>query len=52
MLAKQLLDYFGRIPAEKKSRWPNLRTILIVVAALLTIAFVLAVAVSLGNFIF
>ena len=52
VLAKQLLDYFGRIPAEKKSRWPNLRTILIVVAALLTIAFVLAVAVSLGNFIF
>jgi serine/threonine protein kinase len=51
ILAKQLLDYFGQIPAQKKSRIPNLRTIMIIVAALLAIAFVLAVVISLGNFV-
>lgn len=50
VLAKQLLDYFGQLPAEKKSRWPNLRTIMVVVAALLAIAFLLAVVISLNNF--
>lgn len=51
VLAKQLLAYFGELPAEKKSRWPQLRTIMVIVAALLAIAFVLAVVVSLGNFV-
>lgn len=50
VLAKQLLGYFGEIPPEKKSRWPSLRTILIIIAALLAIAFLIAVAVSLNNF--
>jgi serine/threonine protein kinase len=50
ILAKQLLDYFGQIPAQKKSRLPNLKTIMIIIAALLAIAFLLAVVISLGNF--
>jgi serine/threonine protein kinase len=50
VLAKQLLGYFGELPGEKKSRWPNVKTILIVVAALLAIAFLLAVVISLNNF--
>ncbi len=48
--AKQLLDHFGDLPGEKKSPWPSLRTTMIVAAALLAIAFLLALAVSLGNF--
>ncbi len=51
VLAQQLLDYFGQIPSAKKSRWPNLKTIMIVIAALLAIAFVLAMVISLGNFV-
>ncbi len=51
VLAKQLLDYFGQIPTEKPSRWPNTRTIMLVVAGLLSVAFVLALAVSLYNFV-
>jgi len=50
VMAKQLLAYFGEVPAEKKSRWPNLRTIMITVGALLAIAFLLALVVSVGNF--
>ncbi|RME69679.1 MAG: hypothetical protein D6784_18015 [Chloroflexi bacterium] len=50
VLAKQLLAYFGELPAEKKSRWPQPRTMMVATAALLAIAFVLAVAISLGNF--
>jgi hypothetical protein len=50
VLAKQLLAYFGELPGEKKSRWPNVKTILVVVGALLAIAFLLAVVISLNNF--
>jgi serine/threonine protein kinase len=50
VLAKQLLDYFGTLPPEKKSRWPSVKTLLIIVAALLAIAFLIAVAVSFNNF--
>jgi hypothetical protein len=50
VLAKQLLGYFGELPGEKKSRWPNVKTILVVVGALLAIAFLLAVVISLNNF--
>ncbi len=50
VMAQQLMAYFGPVPGEKKSRWPSLKQILLVVAALLTIAFLLALAVSLGNF--
>jgi serine/threonine protein kinase len=46
ILAKQLLAYFGEVPDEKKSRWPSLRTMLVIVAALLAIAFLIALAVS------
>lgn len=49
VLAKQLLAYFGEVPDEKKSRWPNLRTIQVVVAAVLAIAFLIALALSFGN---
>ena len=49
VLAKQLLAYFGEVPDEKKSRWPSLRTIMIVVAALLVIAFLIALALSFNN---
>lgn len=51
VLAKQLLDYFGTLPPEKKSRWPSVKTLLIIVGALLAIAFLIAVAVSFSNFI-
>lgn len=50
VVAKQLLAYFGEVPDEKKSRWPSLRTIQVVVAGLLAIAFLIAVAVSFTNF--
>jgi serine/threonine protein kinase len=50
VLAKQLLAYFGEVPEEEKSRWPSLRTIQIITAALLAIAFLIALAVSLNNF--
>lgn len=50
VLAKQLLAYFGEVPDEKRSRWPSLRTIQVVVAALLAIAFLIALAVSMTNF--
>jgi serine/threonine protein kinase len=48
--AKQLLDHFGHTPPTKKSPWPSLRTIMVIVAALLAIAFLLAMAVSARNF--
>jgi serine/threonine protein kinase len=50
VLAKQLLAYFGEVPDEKKRRWPSLRTIQVAVAALLAIAFLIAVALSFTNF--
>lgn len=49
LLAQSLLDYFGPMPDPKKSRWPSLNTILIIIGGLLAIAFLLAVAISLSQ---
>ncbi len=51
VINQQLSQIFGPVPGKKKSRWPSLKQILVVVAALLAIAFLVAVAVSLGNFL-
>lgn len=49
VVAHQLRDYFGEVPGPKKSRWPSLNTMLIVVGALLAIAFLITVAVTLNE---
>jgi hypothetical protein len=49
VFAQQLTTYFGQIPGPKPSRWPSLRTIMVIVIALLTIAFLIALAVSLNE---
>ncbi len=49
LLAQQLTSYFGEMPGPKKSRWPSLNTILIIIGGLLAIAFLLAVAISLSD---
>ena len=51
-LASQLMsaEVFGKVPLEKKSRRPSLNTILVMVGALLAVAFLIALAVSLNNF--
>jgi serine/threonine protein kinase len=46
-MAEQLASLFGEAPKEKKRHWPSLNTILVVIAALLTIAFLIAVTLSL-----
>jgi hypothetical protein len=50
-MAQQLLAYFGQVPGPKKSRWPSQNTMLIVIGALLAIAFLIALAVSLNEFV-
>lgn len=50
VLAKQLLDFFGDVPEPKKSRWPSLKTLFLIVAASLAIAFLTALAASLTLF--
>jgi serine/threonine protein kinase len=50
VVAQQLKAYFGPVPGKKRSKWPSLRQILVIIAALLAIAFLLALAISLGNF--
>jgi serine/threonine protein kinase len=47
VLVQQLVGYFGQVPGPKKSRWPSLNTMLVVVGALLAVAFLITVAVSL-----
>jgi serine/threonine protein kinase len=42
----ELKTYFGAVPGPKPSRWPSLNTILLVIAAILAVAFVIAIAVS------
>jgi serine/threonine protein kinase len=42
----QLKTYFGDVPGEKPSRWSSLNTIFLIIAAILAIAFVIAIAVS------
>ena len=49
VLAQQLLAYFGQVPGPKKSRWPSQRTMMIVIGALLAIAFLITLAVSLNE---
>ena len=46
----QLHQIFGTIPPLKKSRWPRTDTIFVVAGAILAIAFLIAVAVSLTEF--
>ncbi len=50
VLAQQLSVYFGQVPKPKPSRWPSLNTIMIIIVTLLTIAFLIALAVSLNEF--
>jgi serine/threonine protein kinase len=49
VLASQLLGYFGDVPGPKKSRWPSLNTLMVLVGALLAIAFLLTLAISLNE---
>ena len=49
VFAQQLSDYFGQIPGPKPSRWPSLNTIMIIIIALLTVAFLIALAISLNE---
>lgn len=48
--AQQLLTFFGDVPGIKKSRWPKSRTIMVIIGALLAIAFLITLAVSLSEF--
>ena len=48
-LAEQLIQQFGPVPAEKKSRLPGFNTIFLVVGAFLIIAILIALAVSLSG---
>ncbi len=50
VLAQQLLAYFGEVPGPKKSRWPSLNTILIIVGGILAVAFLIALAITLAEF--
>jgi hypothetical protein len=50
VFAQQLSVYFGQVPSPKPSRWPSLNTIMIIIVTLLTIAFLIALAVSLNEF--
>lgn len=50
VFAQQLITYFGEVPPEKESRWPSLNTIMVVVSALLAIAFLITLAVSFTEF--
>lgn len=46
-IAEQLVSLFGEVPPPKKRRLPRLNSVFVVIAALLTIAFLIAVTVSL-----
>lgn len=47
---QQLLAFFGPVPEEKKkSNWPSQRTLLVVVGAVLTVALLLAFALTLAQ---
>lgn len=50
-LHAQLHQIFGPIPPPKKSRWPRTDTIFLIAGAILAIAFLIAVAVSLTEFV-
>lgn len=50
--AQQLMALFGPIPEEKKPRtWPKTSTLLVAIVTLLSLAFLITLAVSLGEFI-
>ena len=49
-LTEALMGFFGDVPQEKKQRWPQSNTIMVVVGALLTIAFLITLAVTLNSF--
>jgi serine/threonine protein kinase len=46
---QQLLAQFGKVPPPKRSRWPSMNTIMIVIIALLFIAFLITFAVSINE---
>ena len=48
--AEALIKYFGHPPPPKKSRWPSTRTLMWIAIALLAIAFLIAVALSITQF--
>jgi serine/threonine protein kinase len=48
-LSKQLEEFFGRVPEIKKSSGPSLSTIFFVSGALLAIAFVITLALTIGT---
>jgi serine/threonine protein kinase len=48
-LAGQLIQYFGPLPEKKRSRLPNQRTTMIIIAALLAVAFLITVAATVGE---
>ena len=47
VFVEQLRQFIGEMPGPKKSRWPSLKTIFIIIAAMLAIAFIIVLAVSL-----
>lgn len=48
---EQLKQYFGPIPEEKQRRWPRTQTLLMVVGALLAIAFLVALAATVSGLV-
>ncbi|MBM7842770.1 MULTISPECIES: serine/threonine protein kinase [Herpetosiphon] len=48
-VVQELLKLFGEVPTAKKSRWPSLNTILIIVISLLTVAFLITFFVTLNQ---
>ena len=49
-MAEQLIRYFGPPPPPKKSRWPSTRTLIGIVIALLTITFLILMALAATTF--
>lgn len=46
-IGQQLVSFFGPVPGPKKSRWPSLNTMMVLIGALLAIAFLITLAVTL-----
>ncbi|MEZ4726297.1 MAG: protein kinase [Caldilineaceae bacterium] len=44
-LIKELRKFFGSVPDEKASRWPSLQTMLVIIGALLAVAFLFTLVV-------
>lgn len=49
-LVYQLIGFFGKIPEKKKKRtWPKSSTIMVIVASILALAFLITLAISIGE---